>query len=188
MAKKVQKTITSKIIGQLTQDETFDDWWNSQETEIPFFDHKKLVIVFSEFEPEKDKTFLEEADSALENFLKLASDVRKSISEMAYKNCMAFLAEISFDEYDEPLRQIIDHHDIWNFIYPTKIYITRRPYMQPDMYVQVACECYWEQEHGLQLVFKLGKKLTRISEQDGHLTEADAYGKTDQEDELLSKF
>jgi len=52
----------------------------------------------------------------------------------------------------------------------------------------VACECDWEPEHGLQLVFRQGRKLTRISAQDGHLTEADAYDKPDEEDELLSKF
>jgi hypothetical protein len=50
----MSKQITSKIIGQLSQDETLDDWWNSQEIEISFFDNKKLEIVFSEFEPEKD--------------------------------------------------------------------------------------------------------------------------------------
>ena len=66
--------------------------------------------------------------------------------------------------------------------------MSRRAYQEQDIYVQVACECDWEQEHGLQLVFRQGKKLTRISDNDGHLTEADAYGKPDEEDELLSKF
>ena len=52
----------------------------------------------------------------------------------------------------------------------------------------MACECEWEQEHGLQLVFRQGKKLTRVSDQDGHLTKADAYGIPDNEDKLLSAF
>jgi hypothetical protein len=56
------------------------------------------------------------------------------------------------------------------------------------MYVQIACQCDWEQEHELQLVFRQGRKLTRISYFDGHLTESDAYGKPDEEDELLSGF
>lgn len=37
-------------------------------------------------------------------------------------------------------------------------------------------------------MFRQGKKLTRISDQDGHLTEADAYDKPDEEDELLSHY
>lgn len=141
-----------------------------------------------DFEPDHDTTFLQEADLALTNFFKLNSADRNSISELAYKNCMNFLEAISFDEIDQPLREIKDKNEIWKFIHPSEIYVTRRPYKEQDMYVQVACECDWEQEHGLQLVFRQGKKLTKISDQDGHLTEADAYDKPDEEDELLSKF
>lgn len=109
------KEIISNIIGRLKQDDTFPDWWKSEAFEIPYFGNDKLTITLIDFEPEKDKTFLDEAEQAF-------------------------------------------------------------------------CECDWEEEHGLQLVFRQGKKLTRISDQDGHLTEADAYDKPDEEDELLSKF
>jgi hypothetical protein len=73
-------------------------------------------------------------------------------------------------------------------VHPSEIYVTRRPKNDQDIYIQIACECDWEEEHGLQLVFRQGKKLTRVSSQDGHITEADAYGRPDEEDELLSQF
>ncbi|MFD0939537.1 DUF6985 domain-containing protein [Pedobacter boryungensis] len=184
----MSKEVISKIIGRLKQDTGLPDWWKSEEISIPFFDNMKLTITFTDFEPEDDHTFVDEADQALTNFLKLTAVDRDSISELAYQNCMDFLDEVEYDEADEPLRQIKNKNEIWNFIQPTEIYVTRRPYKEQDIYVQIACECDWEQEHGLQLVFKQGKKLTRISDQDGHLTEADAYGKPDEEDELLSKF
>ena len=180
--------VTSKVIGQLVQDENFSDWWNSEKIEIPFFDKEKLTIRFMNFEPERDLTFLEETDQALTNFLKLKIEDKKSISELAYKNCMEFLDEFEFDEVDNCFRQIEKKDDIWNFIHPTEILVSRRPYNDQDIYVLIACECDWEKEHGLQLVFRQGRKLTRISDQDGHLTEADAYDKPDEEDELLSKF
>ncbi|MGN7784466.1 DUF6985 domain-containing protein [Niabella sp. 22666] len=182
------KKIISKIIGQLKQDDNFPDWWKSEEISIPFFDNERLTITFMDFKPEHDKTFIEEADQALTNFLELKTDDRNSISELAYKNCMDFLEAVEYDEVDQPLRQINNKKEIWNFIHPSEIYVTRRPYKDQDIYVFVACECDWEEEHGLQLVFRRGKKLTRISDQDGHLTEADAYDKPDEEDELLSKF
>jgi hypothetical protein len=185
---KMNKEIISKIIGRLKQEESFPDWWKSEVVAIPFFDNDKLTITFMDFEPEHDKTFIEEADQALTNFLKLNTEDRNLISELAYKNCMDFLDAVGFDEADEPLRQIKNKNEIWDFIQPTEIYVTRRPYKEQDIYVQIACECDWEQEHGLQLVFRQGKKLTRISDQDGHLTEADAYDKPDEEDELLSRF
>lgn len=184
----MNKEIISKIIGRLKQEESFPDWWKSEKIAIPFFDNDKLTIIFMDFEPELDTTFIDEADQALRNFLALKTDDRNSISELVYKNCMDFLEAVEYDEIDEPLRQINNKSDIWNFIHPSEIYVTRRPYKDQDIYVFIACECDWEQEHGLQLVFRQGRKLTRISDQDGHLTEADAYDKPDEEDELLSRF
>ena len=66
--------------------------------------------------------------------------------------------------------------------------MARRSRRYEDIYINVTCECEWEKEHGLQIVFRQGKQLTRISEQDGHLTEADAYDKPDKEDALLNQF
>lgn len=180
--------IESKIIGKLKQNSEFEDWWESKEIEIPFFDNKKFIITFMDFEPENDDAFIDEADLALTYFLKLNEKDRNSISQLVYENCMNFLEEIEFDEADEPLRQIKDKNDIWNFVYPDEISVQRRPYNDKDIYVVVGCNCDWEQEHGLQLVFRQGKKLTRISDIDGHLTDADAYDTSDEEDDLLSKF
>ena len=184
----MSRKIISTIIGELKQEHDFPDCWRSGEIEIPFFNNKKLTITFTSFEPEKDKEFIAEADQALTNFLKLSAEDRNAISILAYKNCTEFLEEFDLDEADELLRNIKDPNEIWGFIQPTEIYIRRRPYNEQDVYVQVACECDWEQEHGLQFVFRQGRKLTRISGQDGHLTEADAYDKPDEEDELLSVF
>jgi hypothetical protein len=180
--------ISSQIIGQLTQDENFEDWWKSPAVEIPFFDRAKLPVTYMDFESEHDTSFLKEADAALTNFFRLNATDRNAISELVYRNCMEFLEAVDFDEVDQALREIKGKNDIWKFVNPSEIYVTRRPYKEMDIYVQIACGCDWEQEHGLQLVFRQGKKLTRISDQDGHLTEADAYGKPDEQDELLSKF
>ncbi|WP_286920402.1 DUF6985 domain-containing protein [Flavobacterium sp. UBA4197] len=184
----MENVIKSNIIGEFKQDETFSDWWKSSAIEIPFLDNLKLEIIFMDFEPEYDRTFIQEADQSLTNFLKLTTNDRRSISGLVFNNCMNFLADVGFDEADEALRQIKNENEIWKFIQPTEIYISRRHSGDNDIYLQIACECDWEEEHGLQLVFRQGKRLTRISGQDGHLTEADAYDKPDSEDELLSKF
>ncbi len=87
----------------------------------------------------------------------------------------------------EPL-QIENEVDIWNYVHPQEIYIDQRGRRDDDVYIQVACNCDWEQEHGLQLVFKKGQKITRVSDQDVHLTASDAYDTPDSEDKLLSSF
>lgn len=43
------------------------------------------------------------------------------------------------------------------------------------MYVQLTGSCDWEKEHGLQVVLRQGRTLSRVSSQDGHLTTAEAY-------------
>ena len=182
------KQIESKVIGRLEQDESCPDWWISSEVEIPFFNNEEFQITFIDFEPEKDKAFIEEADQALTNFLKLTGKDKNAISELVYKNCMDFLDSVELEEGDDEFRQITDKNEIWDFVNPTEIYVARRCRRDKDIYIQIACECDWEEEHGLQLVFRQGKKLTRVSDQDGHLTEADAYDKPDSEDELLSQF
>lgn len=182
------RQIISRIIGPLTQHDQFPDWWESGEVEIPFWGNKRMRITFMDVEPEADPTFVSEADQALMYFLRMGPAERSALSSLVYQNCREFLAEVDNADIDDALRQIRHLDEIWPFVYPGEIYVTRRPYKDQDVYVLLACGCEWEQEHGLQLVFRQGRKLTRISDQDGHLTEADAYGKPDEEDELLSQF
>lgn len=173
--------LSSQVVGPLTQDETISDWLISAAIPVPYFDNKKLAVTFMEIDPD-------EADDALRQFLQLTSDDRLRISDLVYKNYTDFLEDVDFDGIEEGLSDIKEDHEIWNFVYPTDIYVSRRHRRDMDIYVCVACDCGWEEEHGLQLVFRQGKKLTRISDGDGHLTEADAYDKPDEADELLSKF
>jgi hypothetical protein len=182
------KEIESKIIGKLIQNEEFDDWWESDPIQIPFLENKELKITFMDFVPENDKVFVIEADNALKNFLSKKQEERFELSELVHKNAMDFLNAVGYDEMDKSLWEIKNKNEIWKYVYPQEIHITRRHRRDEDVYLNITCECEWEQEHGLQLVFRKGKQLTRISDQDGHITEADAYDKLDKDDELLSKF
>ena len=184
----MSETIQSNVIGTLKQDGSFSDWWISDPVEIPLLAGEKFQITFMGFEPKEDAGFITEADNALKSFLSLTINDRNSLSELVNQNCTDFLEMVDFDEMDEELRQISEPNDIWKFVYPTEIYVSRRSRRDQDIYISISCNCEWEQEHGLQLVFRQGKKLTRISSNDGHLTESDAYDTPDEEDELLSKF
>ena len=182
------KEIESKVIGKLIQHEEFDDWWKSDVIQNPILENKELRIIFMGFFPEEDDEFILEADNALKNFLSKKQEERFELSGLVHKNCMEFLNAIGYDEMDKLLWEIKNKDEIWKYVYPQEIHITRRHRRDEDIYLNITCECEWEQEHGLQLVFRRGKQLTRISDQDGHITEADAYDKPDEEDELLSRF
>ena len=180
------KTVHSKILGELTQDNRFDDWWNSNPIRIPLIEDK-LSAVFVDFIPEEDNSFIKEADSALDNFINLEEKYKNQVTGLIYEHFRAFCSMVGAEDIPDEMKGI-DKSEIWNFISPSQLLISRRPYQQPDIFITMTCECKWEEEHGLQLVFKKGKALTRVSDQDGHLTNADAYGIPDSDDELLSKF
>lgn len=182
------KTITSQSIGTLRQSKEFNDWWESEPIAIPFFDGLPLSITFMDLQPAQDSAFIKEADEALVQFLAMDSAARLELSDLVHQNCMEFLQAIGYDEEDKPLWDIKDKHDIWKFVRPEEIHLARRQRRDKDVYLMIACECDWEQEHGLQLVFRRGQQLTRISEQDGWLTTADAYDTPDEADELLRDF
>lgn len=180
--------VESKVIGTLTQSKDFSDWWVSQPLKVPLLGTSSLRITFKDFVPEADSGFIEEADAALREFLEKGDEERHAISMLVYKNCTDFLSEVDYDEVDQPLHEIKEATEIWRFVQPGDIYVERRHRRDKDIYICITCECSWEQEHGLQLVYRKGRKLTRVSEQDGHLTEADAYDKPDNQDELLSQY
>lgn len=43
------------------------------------------------------------------------------------------------------------------------------------VYLSIDCGCDWEVEHGLQLVLRDGREITKVGPCNGHLTNADAY-------------
>ena len=160
-----------------------NEWLISEPIPIPFFDGKKLNFVFDGYE--NDENFFSEADNAISNFLEKNDSERMKISHLVFKNYTDFIDSVG---NDEDLPKIENEKDIWNFVYPQEIYVSRRHRRDNDIYIEILCECEWEIEHGLQIVFRRGEKVTRVSQIDGHLTEADAYDKPDSDDDLLSKF
>ena len=179
-------TIESEIIGTLVQNDKFESWWRSSPTLIKLIE-TELHITYMDFIPSEDEHFIKEADEALSQFIKIESSYKLQIAQSIFGNFVDYCSYVSESDIPEKMKGTTPL-SIWNFIYPSEIFVNRRYHRDQDIYIVLACECEWEKEHGLQLVFKQGKKLTRVSDQDGHLTEADAYDKPDSEDKLLSKF
>jgi hypothetical protein len=60
--------------------------------------------------------------------------------------------------------------------------VTRRAYGDRGIYISLECECEWEEEHGLQIVFKNGLRVNKVGPYDGHVTHSDAYADKSLED------
>lgn len=145
-------------IGELTQSPDVDKWLVSKPIAIPFFSGKYLQFTIEDEISESQ--FPQDIEDSIANFLSLTDDDRLSISDKVYKNYIDMIEAVDI----EPL-PVSSPADIWKFVTPTDIFVCR----DSDVYIQVLCECEWEEEHGLQLIFHLGNKLVRVSYQDGHL-------------------
>lgn len=182
------KIIQSAIIGPLKQDKEFNRLWRSEPVAIPMFDKKEFIVTFSNYNPDDDKLFLRDADEALANFLKLDQNTKLAISGDVYSECQEVLSMLGPGDYDERLTTIKDPTQIWQFVNLSEIIVRRRSRRDKNIYIAVTGNCLWEEEHGFQLVFRRGLQLTRVSDNDGHITHADAFDVDDSEDALLSRF
>jgi hypothetical protein len=151
----------SNVVGQLTPRKYDLGTYVSEPFEVPYFDNRSLVIVFTDAE---HQTYLQMADHVLQNFLKLNSAHRLKDSPMVYD----YYAQILKFGYTNSL-EVNLITDIWKFVEPIEIVIQWDE--TGDFYLCVSCECEWEREHGLQLVFKNGETLTRASGHDGHFSD-----------------
>jgi hypothetical protein len=143
----------SKIVGYLNAVEYDVDFFESEPFPIPYFSNKKIKIGFIEA---RHQTYLIGAEKTLQNFLKLDDYNRINDSQLVYD----YYSEILKHGYTRPLTMSAVS-DIWLFVYPTEIIIFWDE--NGDFDLRVSCGCDWEKEHGLQLIFKDGEKLTKAS-------------------------
>ena len=182
MATKIQ----SEILGELIEDQRAENCWRKEKVEIALIS-KEIPVTFMNYLPNEDPTFVQDADKALENFLALNSLYKFEIAKEVLPNFEDFCSYVSDTDIPKEMKNV-QVLNILNFVYPTEIFVSRRQRNDKDIYILMACECEWDPEHGLQLVFRQGRKLTRVSDQDGHLTQSDAFDIPDAEDKLLSAF
>jgi Domain of unknown function (DUF6985) len=82
----------------------------------------------------------------------------------------------NWDPEDDEYISIASPSDVWTHVQLGKEpIVSRRASGDKAIYVSIECNCEWEPEHGLQLVFRNGNQLVKVGPYDGHLTHADAY-------------
>jgi hypothetical protein len=165
-------------LGKLERYPDIDEWLVSKPIAIPYMSGNQFQFVIEDIEYDSNK---EEYISAIRNFLSLEAKERDGASNYVFQQYKRFCELV--DE-DDVMVYIEDPEDVWAHVQPSEIHVSRRPRGDEGIYVQLLAECDWEVEHGLQLVFRNGNELSRVSEQDGHLTHSDAYALPESEDRI----
>jgi hypothetical protein len=166
------------MLGPLRPDQHIPEWLVAEPLEIPFFGNLKLPVTL-ESHDEADE---EEIKTALTSFLSLDPDDRLAISRYVFQNYRTMAESVSEEDLD---CQIESEEGVWQHVHPTGIYISRRHRRDQAIYLVIAANCDWEREHGLQIVYRNGSDLARVSDQDGHLTHADAYALPEEQDRIV---
>jgi hypothetical protein len=113
--------------------------------------------------------------------LNLTSVDRLSASVHVFQNYRNNVEAVGEDNMSIHIESVTD---IWAHVHPSDIFVSKRGRRDSLIYVQIGAECDWEIEHGLQIVYRSGYMLSRVSAQDGHLTYTDAYNLPEIHDQI----
>jgi hypothetical protein len=154
----------SRVVGEVVSDPY--ECWRAAPLALPYWDGASLPVMMSSSIGPGDVAAI---DNALEHFLRLGSEARAAASARVLAACRAFLDLVGADDDDrKEMAAIIDPHEIWNHVTCEEILIERNNAGEdPVIYIVLLCSCAWDVEHGLQLVYRNGEVLSRVSEQDG---------------------
>lgn len=170
--------MTIHPFGTLERDPEIPVFFRSAPVAVPYFDGLSLPFIFREIEEDSAPGDFESAGRA---FLSLASDERHHASDYVFRLYRRYLKNFSKEELGV---SISSASVIWDFITPTEVHISRREKDQL-IYVEILAGCRWDIEHGLVVIYREGSQLSRVSEQDGHLTTSDAFAFPDQRDAIV---
>lgn len=165
-------------LGSLQPDSHIPEWLVSGPVPIPFFDGEKLAVTLQD-PKEEDETDIENAVSA---FLRLDRQDRLAVSRYVFKKHQLMAGLVSEEDLG---CHIESEQAVWQHVRPSQIYVSRRDRRDCAIYVSIAANCDWEPEHGLQIVYRRGSELVRVSDQDGHLTHTDAYDLPEELDQIV---
>jgi hypothetical protein len=101
---------------------------------------------------------------ALDAFLALAADQKEDWTHQVALDCHYTCLRYEIDGEDPPMR-LTKRSDVWKHARLGQLFIPQHG-TSADRYVFVCGGCDWEDEHGLELLFK-NERLFKVGQQDG---------------------
>lgn len=168
----------SESLGKLKQHPDVEEWWVSAEVSVPLWEGRKLRFVFQDLAEDRRPA---EFEVAVQAFLRLAANDRKTIEPWILRHCKKCVESVGEQNFNGVIREA---SEVWKWVRFDEVQVIRRDRRDKKVYVQVLADCDWEPEHGLQIVFRDGHELSRVSDQDGHVTHTDAFDLPESEDRI----
>jgi hypothetical protein len=163
---KVNQPITVPGLGMVTKDSDYGAYY-SQPLPISVLGNRLCQIVLEGYDTD---AYPADFHLAIANFLSIGPAVLHDASVHVfryYQDCLGTADDIPM---------IAAAADVWQHVHfrnQLEIQVSRNNYVDEEVYISLSCSCDWEDEHGLQLVFKHGLWVSRVGPNDGHLTNMD---------------
>jgi hypothetical protein len=164
------KTIEIPGLGVLSK-ESEDDWYCSEPMRISVLGDELCFVIIDNYDEDFGQ---QDFHIAIQNFLSIDESAIRAVEQdiyQYYQDCNK-----CFDPKDAEFIAIESPADIWEHIeLGGEAVVSRRLGGDKGIYISLSSYCDWEEEHGLQLVFKNGLTVNMVGSSSGHLTNSDAY-------------
>jgi hypothetical protein len=158
-------------LGRFRKDHDLD-WYFGDEVPVKVLGGQLCSIVLDGYDGDENP---EEFHQAIRNFLSIDASVLREVEEHVfsyYRDCNS-----SLGPGDDDFVVIDRAADVWQHVrFGHEPKVSRRWHGDRGVYVSLECNCDWEREHGLHIVFKWGLTVNKVGGFDGHVTNSDAYG------------
>jgi hypothetical protein len=161
-------------LGTFTRDSRFN-WYYSVPVPVPVLGGQACRIVVEGYEEDQGKA---DFHTAINNFLSIGPAVLEAAAPFVFQ----YYQDIRGMCDDEDIVAISSPREVWRHVQlGTEPMVKRRPRGDNGVYVSVECDCDWEAEHGLKIVFKNGLTVNKVGPFNGHLTTSDAKARPELE-------
>lgn len=162
-------------VGPLTKDEGLGWWYSAPVTASAAGGAEGQIVVATDYSIGPEKLAV---DGAVATFL-TAGNALPAASAHVYAYYRETIRLSHEQGTASELPDIGGLEFVWEYVSLGREFHADRD-GDGRVYISVECECAWEPEHGLQLVFDSGT-ITKVGPFDGHLTNASAFGRADLE-------
>jgi len=160
------------LLGPLTHDDKFGGFATAEKT-VVFLGGHRCRFVFESF---TDDPRPDEIRRAVQNALDATPALLDAAEPYVVRYCEEMLER--YDDGERPDVTLAKPSDVWSHVqFGSVFYVSRRADgdAEDGIYLSLECNCDWEIEHGLQLVLRDGRTVSKVGPFDGHLTNADAF-------------
>jgi hypothetical protein len=159
-------------LGNVVEDADLD-WYRSEAIPVSVLGGAPCRFVVDGYDADPAP---EDFQAAIRTFLSLDRSALTAAAPSIFAYYRDIMDDVVAAGDDDWYVEIGDPHDVFDHIRlgnePT---VARDASSDRHVYVSLECECEWEPEHGLQIVFRDGRTVTKVGPYDGHLTNSAAH-------------